>query len=61
VTALRILGPGFEPAVVDAIDILRCRVAAAEVAKYNQWTLNEIRDRQAKLAKLAMKTWPIDL
>jgi len=23
VTALRILGPGFEPAVVDAIDILR--------------------------------------
>jgi len=31
------------------------------VAKYNQWTLNEMRDRQAKLAKLAMKTWPIDL
>jgi hypothetical protein len=26
-------------------------VAAAEVAKYNQWTLNEMRDRQAKLAK----------
>jgi hypothetical protein len=35
-------------------------VAAAEVAKYNQWTLNEMRDRQAKLAKLAMKTWPIE-
>jgi hypothetical protein len=28
-----------------------------QVATYEQWTLEEIRDRQAKLAKLAVKTW----
>ena len=30
------------------------------VAAYEQWTLEEIRDRQMKLAKLAIKTWPMD-
>jgi hypothetical protein len=32
-----------------------------QVAQYDNWTLKEIRDRQAKLAKLAVKTWPIEL
>ena len=31
------------------------------VAGYDQWTLDEIRDRQSKLAKLAIKTWSLDL
>jgi hypothetical protein len=31
-----------------------------QVAGYQQWTLEEIRDRQAKLAKLAVKTWTLD-
>lgn len=31
------------------------------VSSYDQWTLDEIRDRQAKLAKLAIKTWSLDL
>jgi Protein of unknown function DUF262/Protein of unknown function (DUF1524) len=31
------------------------------VAGYDQWTSDEIRDRQAKLAKLAVKTWALDL
>ena len=30
------------------------------VASYDQWTLDEIRDRQMKLAKLAIKTWTTD-
>jgi hypothetical protein len=30
------------------------------VGSYEQWTLDEIRDRQAKLAKLATKTWTLD-
>lgn len=30
------------------------------VALYEQWTLEEIRDRQMKLAKLAIKTWTMD-
>ena len=30
------------------------------VALYEQWTLDEIRDRQMKLAKLATKTWTMD-
>jgi hypothetical protein len=32
-----------------------------QVAAYPAWTLNEIRERQAKLAKLAVATWPIEL
>jgi hypothetical protein len=28
-----------------------------EVANYSQWTIDEIRQRQARLAKLAVKTW----
>jgi len=31
-----------------------------QVAKKKRWTLDEIRQRQAKLAKLAVATWPID-
>lgn len=30
------------------------------VAGYEQWTLDEICDRQALLAKLAIKTWSLD-
>jgi Protein of unknown function DUF262/Protein of unknown function (DUF1524) len=30
------------------------------VAKFKTWTRDDIRDRQAELAKLAVKTWPID-
>jgi Protein of unknown function DUF262/Protein of unknown function (DUF1524) len=30
-----------------------------QVRKYEQWGLTEIRERQAKLAQLAVKTWPI--
>ena len=29
------------------------------VAKYDQWGAKEIKDRQAKLAKLAVETWPL--
>jgi hypothetical protein len=29
------------------------------VAEYDQWTMNEIRDRQAKIAKIATKTWTL--
>jgi hypothetical protein len=28
-----------------------------QVAEYDSWTLKEIRDRQAKLAKVAVQTW----
>jgi hypothetical protein len=31
-----------------------------QVAQYERWTLDEIKDRQAKLAKLALKTWSMD-
>jgi hypothetical protein len=31
-----------------------------QVASYEQWTLEEIRDRQTQLAKLATKTWSLD-
>jgi hypothetical protein len=30
-----------------------------QVAKYKTWTRDDIRDRQAQLAKLAVKTWPV--
>ena len=30
-----------------------------EIAKYERWTIEEIRDRQLGLAKLAAKTWPL--
>jgi hypothetical protein len=30
------------------------------VAKFKQWTLDEIRQRQADMAKIAVKTWAID-
>jgi hypothetical protein len=30
-----------------------------QVAKYKTWTRDDIRDRQAALAKLAVKTWPV--
>jgi hypothetical protein len=29
-----------------------------EVSKFQKWTLDQINQRQAKLAKLAVKTWP---
>lgn len=29
------------------------------VAKYDQWTPKEIKERQAKLAKMAVETWPL--
>ena len=32
-------------------------VSTQEIATYPQWTLAEIKDRQAKMAKLAIKTW----
>lgn len=31
-----------------------------EIADYGTWTMNDIRDRQTKLAKLALRTWPLD-
>jgi Protein of unknown function (DUF1524) len=31
-----------------------------QIAKYTTWTLNDIRDRQRQMAKLAVKTWPVD-
>ena len=31
-----------------------------QVASYPQWTLDEIRERQQNLAKLAVKTWTLD-
>jgi hypothetical protein len=33
----------------------------SEVAKYDRWSLDEIKERQARLAKLAIKTWSLDL
>ena len=32
-----------------------------EVAQYDEWTLNEIRNRQAEMAKLAVRTWTLSL
>ena len=32
-----------------------------QVAKYDDWTTNEINERQAKMAKLAPTTWPFGL
>lgn len=32
-----------------------------QIANYEDWNLSEIRNRQKKLAKLAPRTWPIDL
>jgi hypothetical protein len=31
-----------------------------DITHYEEWGLDEINERQAKLAKLAVKTWPID-
>lgn len=36
-------------------------IITSSVAKYCDWTPQEIDDRQAKLAKLAVTAWPIDL
>ncbi len=30
----------------------------SQVAEYDQWTVEQINDRQEKMAKLAVKTWP---
>ena len=30
-----------------------------EVSKYEKWTMDEIRDRQAKMAKIAIRTWSL--
>jgi uncharacterized protein YjbK len=30
-----------------------------QVADYKKWTLDEIRDRQSKMAKIAVKTWSL--
>jgi Protein of unknown function DUF262/Protein of unknown function (DUF1524) len=32
-----------------------------QVAQYDKWTIDEIKDRQSNLAKLAIKTWSLDL
>lgn len=32
-----------------------------ELANYEKWTIDEIKERQARLAKLAVKTWSTDL
>lgn len=32
-----------------------------ELANYEKWTIDEIKERQARLARLAVKTWPMDL
>jgi hypothetical protein len=29
------------------------------IAEYDEWNLDAIRDRQAKLAKLAVRTWSL--
>jgi hypothetical protein len=31
----------------------------AEIADYSKWTMSEIESRQQKMAKLALKTWPL--
>jgi hypothetical protein len=31
-----------------------------QIAKYATWTLNDIRNRQRQMAKLAVKTWPVE-
>lgn len=36
-------------------------VITKTMAKYGQWTPADIDDRQAKLAEVALKAWPIDL
>jgi len=33
----------------------------SEVARYSSWGIKEINDRQQKLAKIAVQTWPIDV
>jgi Protein of unknown function (DUF1524) len=30
-----------------------------QVGRYKQWGITEIKERQAVLAKLAVKTWPV--
>jgi hypothetical protein len=32
-----------------------------QVAKYKTWTMDDIKNRQEKMAKLAVKTWSIDI
>jgi Protein of unknown function (DUF1524) len=34
-------------------------VLTSEVGKESKWEAKQIKDRQAKLAKLAVETWPI--
>jgi hypothetical protein len=36
-------------------------VITSGVATYDQWTPKEIDERQAKLAKVAVAAWPIEL
>jgi hypothetical protein len=36
-------------------------VTTKEVAKYPGWTATEINERQKQLAKIAVKTWPLDV
>jgi len=36
-------------------------VLTSQIATYGDWGLNEINDRQNKLADLAVKTWPLSL
>ena len=31
-----------------------------QVLEYDRWTNEEVNDRQSKMAKLAVKTWPIE-
>jgi hypothetical protein len=33
----------------------------SEVAEYSKWEINEINERQKKLAKLAVETWPLKI
>jgi hypothetical protein len=32
-----------------------------QIADYDEWGMDQIRDRQAKLAKIALRTWTLDL
>lgn len=36
-------------------------VLTAEVGKCNEWGVDQINERQARLARLAVKTWPIEV
>jgi hypothetical protein len=45
----------------DSFESKRPFLLTREVAKYEKWGATEIDDRQAKLAKLAVKTWSMKI